>query len=59
MIAILAQRNTKLLFMRYHKPIVSVIEIVDDDAGNDDGEKVAEIMNETGDPAQQRTSSRK
>ncbi|KAK0073428.1 hypothetical protein PV325_009734, partial [Microctonus aethiopoides] len=31
----------------YHKPIVSVLEIGDDDAGNDDGERVVEIMNES------------
>ncbi|KAK0159537.1 hypothetical protein PV327_010966 [Microctonus hyperodae] len=30
----------------YHKPFVSVLEISDDDAGNDDGERVVEIMNE-------------
>ncbi|KAK0075823.1 hypothetical protein PV325_006268 [Microctonus aethiopoides] len=30
----------------YHKPIVSDLEIGDDDADNDDGERVVEIMNE-------------
>ncbi|KAK0075536.1 hypothetical protein PV325_006768 [Microctonus aethiopoides] len=30
--------------LMYHKPIVSVLEIGDDDAGNDDGESVVQIM---------------
>ncbi|KAK0157214.1 hypothetical protein PV328_011741 [Microctonus aethiopoides] len=31
----------------YHKPIVSVLEMGDDDVGNDDGERVVAIMNES------------
>uniref|UniRef100_A0A0K8TMU8 Endonuclease/exonuclease/phosphatase domain-containing protein n=1 Tax=Tabanus bromius TaxID=304241 RepID=A0A0K8TMU8_TABBR len=34
-------------YFSYHKPIVSVLEIGDDDAGNDDGERVVEIMYES------------
>ncbi|GBP57461.1 hypothetical protein EVAR_36113_1 [Eumeta japonica] len=30
-----------------HKPIVSVLEIGDDDAGDDDGERVVEITDES------------
>jgi len=31
-------------YFSYHKPIVSVLEIDDDGFGNDDGERVVEIM---------------
>lgn len=34
-------------YFSYHKPIVSVLEIGDDSSGNDDGEKVVEIMDES------------
>lgn len=34
-------------YFSYHKSIVSVLEIGDDDADNDDGERVVEIMNES------------
>lgn len=34
-------------YFSYQKPIVSVLEIGNDDAGHDDGEKVVEIMDKS------------
>ncbi|KAK0073138.1 hypothetical protein PV325_010214 [Microctonus aethiopoides] len=42
-----ADDKNRNLRTTYHKPILSVLEIGDDDAGNDDGKRVVENMNES------------
>jgi len=45
-IRLLNRLKSKLLvsYFSYHKPIVSILEIVDDGSGNDNGERVVEII---------------